>query len=211
MWRDSTGFRFRIWSLQKDPEKRILRLNSWTKYRQKSEEFSSLLFPVTSTALPWELYFFKLTQSLTVSTVQLLYTVKEKGGNLIENHTPSLWFKNPYRNFKSEKSQDYARKPQWNDTFMNLASAQRMKEPLPGIMCNIDLLWKIWRRSSEKTILNFRLWVALHNTRHQLLIIFYMIVLLKLEKWSREINKNDPHTTEGMGSLFKHPCGEQKL
>ncbi len=30
-------------------------------------------------------YFFKLTQPLTVSTVQLQYTVKEE--NLIENHT----------------------------------------------------------------------------------------------------------------------------
>jgi hypothetical protein len=26
-----------------------------------------------------------------------VYTVKEKGGNLIGNHTPFLWFKNPYR------------------------------------------------------------------------------------------------------------------
>jgi hypothetical protein len=34
---------------------------------------SSLLFTVTSTALPWDFYFFKLTQPLTVS-------VKEKGG-----------------------------------------------------------------------------------------------------------------------------------
>jgi hypothetical protein len=43
-------------------------------------ELSSLLFTVTSTALPRDLYFFKLTQPLTISTVQLLYTVKEKGG-----------------------------------------------------------------------------------------------------------------------------------
>ncbi len=54
--------------------------NSWTKSRQKSQEFSSLLFTVTSTALPWDFYFFKLTQPLTVSTVQFLYTIKEKGG-----------------------------------------------------------------------------------------------------------------------------------
>ncbi len=33
------------------------------------------------------IYFFKLTQPLTVSTVQVLYTVK-KEENLIENHTP---------------------------------------------------------------------------------------------------------------------------
>ncbi len=55
----------------------ILRPNSWTKSRQK---FSSLLFTVTSTALPWDFYFFKLTQPLPVSTVHLRYTVKEQGG-----------------------------------------------------------------------------------------------------------------------------------
>jgi hypothetical protein len=31
-------------------------------------------------SLPWDFYFFKLTQPLTVSTVQFLYTEKEKGG-----------------------------------------------------------------------------------------------------------------------------------
>jgi hypothetical protein len=45
----------------------------------KSYEFSSLLFTVTSSALPWDYYFFKLTQPLTASTVQLMYTVKLKG------------------------------------------------------------------------------------------------------------------------------------
>jgi hypothetical protein len=64
-----------------------------------------LAFLVTSSALPREFYFFKLTQPLTVSTVQL---IKEKG--------------NPYRNLKSENSQDYAQKPQQICTFMNSAS-----------------------------------------------------------------------------------------
>ncbi len=39
--------------------------------------------------LSWDYYFFKLTQPLKVSKVQLLHTVKEKGGK-IENHTSSL-------------------------------------------------------------------------------------------------------------------------
>ncbi len=39
------------------------------------------------TALPWDFYFFKLRQPLIVSRVQLLYTVKEKEENQIENHT----------------------------------------------------------------------------------------------------------------------------
>ncbi len=34
---------------------------------------------------------------------------------------PSLWFKNPHRNLKSENSQDYAQKPQRNCKFMNSA------------------------------------------------------------------------------------------
>jgi hypothetical protein len=50
---------------------------------------------------------------LRISTVQVLYTVKEKGGK----HE-----RKPYRNFKSENFQDCAQKPQRNCTFMNLAS-----------------------------------------------------------------------------------------
>ncbi len=47
--------------------------------RNPDKRFPPLLFTVTSTALPWDLHFFKLTQPLTGSTVQLLYTDKEKG------------------------------------------------------------------------------------------------------------------------------------
>ncbi len=45
-----------------------------------------MLFKVTTSALPLDLYFFKLAQPLTVFTVQLLQRGKEE--NLIENHTP---------------------------------------------------------------------------------------------------------------------------
>jgi hypothetical protein len=46
-----------------------------------------------------------------------------KGGNLIENHTPLPYgLRNPYRNLKSENSQDYTQKPQRDSTFMNSAS-----------------------------------------------------------------------------------------
>jgi hypothetical protein len=42
---------------------------------------------------------------------------------LIENHTPfTMVRRNPFRNLKSENSQDYAQKPQQNCTFMNSAS-----------------------------------------------------------------------------------------
>ncbi len=57
------------------------------------------------TALPWDFYFFKITQPLTVSA-------KKKGGKLDRKLYPlpyALW--NPYRNLKSENFQDYAQKP----------------------------------------------------------------------------------------------------
>ncbi len=69
------------------------RPNSWMKSRQKSSEFSSFLFIVTSTDLPCDFYFFELKRPLTVSRVLLLYTVKEKEENLIKTIPPSLGLK----------------------------------------------------------------------------------------------------------------------
>jgi hypothetical protein len=58
-----------------------LRPNSWTKCRQKSQEFSSLLFTVASQVrFALRFLFLQTHETLTVSTVQLLYSVKEKGG-----------------------------------------------------------------------------------------------------------------------------------
>ncbi len=75
-----------------------------------------MLFRVTSTALPWDFYFFKLTQPLTV---QLGYTVKKQGRKPDRKPFPlSYGLRYPYRNLKSENSQ----KPQQNGMFMNLAS-----------------------------------------------------------------------------------------
>jgi hypothetical protein len=79
------------------------RPNSWTKSRQKSSEFSSLLFKVTSNL-----------------QLCLLNTVKEKGGKPDEK--PHHLSRNLYKNLKSDNSQDYAQKPQRNCTFMNSAS-----------------------------------------------------------------------------------------
>jgi hypothetical protein len=73
-------------------------------------------------------FIFKLTQPLTVSRVQLLYTVKEKGVKPVKKPYPLPYgygLRNPYRNLKSENSPDYAQKPQRNCTFMNSASGQR--------------------------------------------------------------------------------------
>jgi hypothetical protein len=58
-------------------------------------------------------------------TVQLLYTVKEKGGKRDRKPYPlPNTLRNPYRNLNSENSQDYAQKPQQNCMFMNSASGQ---------------------------------------------------------------------------------------
>ncbi len=62
-------------------------------------------------------------QPLTVSTAQLPYTVKEKGGKPDRKPYPlPCSLRNPSRNLKAENSQDYAQKPQPICTFMNSAS-----------------------------------------------------------------------------------------
>jgi hypothetical protein len=103
----------------------VLRPNSWTKFRQK-------LFTVTSTALPWgEISISSNSRTLLqfLCTVQLLYTVREKGGNPDRKPYPLPYsLRNPYRNLKSENSQDYAQKPQQNFTFMNSASGKALSQ-----------------------------------------------------------------------------------
>ncbi len=67
--------------------------------------------------------FFQTHATSSVSTVQLLYAVKEKGGKPDRKpYSLPYGLRNPYRNLKSENSQDYAQKPQRNCTFMNLSS-----------------------------------------------------------------------------------------
>jgi hypothetical protein len=66
------------------------------------------------------LYFLKLTQPLIVSSGQLLYTIKKKGGKPDRKpYLLSYGLRNPSRNLKSKNSQNYAQKPQQNFTFMN--------------------------------------------------------------------------------------------
>ena len=66
---------------------------------------------------------FKLTQPLTVSRVQIMYNVKGKVGKPDRKLYPlPCGLRNPYRNLKSENSQDYAQKPQRNCTVKNSAS-----------------------------------------------------------------------------------------
>ncbi len=81
-------------------------------------EFLDEIQTVTSKSLPSVFFFFKLTQPLTVSSVRLLHTVKEKGGKPDRKPYPLPYgLRNPYRNLKSENSQDYAQKPPKNCTY----------------------------------------------------------------------------------------------
>ncbi len=57
--------------------------------RNPDKSLKSFLLAIHSNVYSFALRFiFLLTQPLTVSTAQLLYTIKEKGGKPIENHTP---------------------------------------------------------------------------------------------------------------------------
>jgi hypothetical protein len=83
------------------------------------------------TALPWDFYFFKLTQPVTVSRGHLMYTFKEKGGKPDRKSYPLPYgLRNPYRNHRSENSQDYVQKPQQNCAFMTYASGIDSKKPV---------------------------------------------------------------------------------
>ncbi len=69
--------------------------------------------------MPLDFYFFKFTQPLTVSSLQL----KEKGGKPNRKPCPFPYgLRDPYGNLKSENSQDYAQQPQQKYTFMDSAS-----------------------------------------------------------------------------------------
>jgi hypothetical protein len=66
-------------------------------------------------------------QPLTVS-------VKKKGGKPDRKPYPHPYgIRNPYRNLKSENSQDYAQKPQRDCTFMNWASGYGCRKALHGL------------------------------------------------------------------------------
>ncbi len=104
--------------------------------------FSLLLTVTSTTALPWDVYFFKITEPLTVSTVQLLYTRKDKGGKSDRKPYPFPYgLRNSYRNLKSENSQDYSQKPQRNCSFMNSASGCSVQN---GTVCRKDGMTPWW-------------------------------------------------------------------
>ncbi len=98
---------------------------TWGRILGRNPNKSLAIHCHVSLAFPWDFFFFKLTQPLTVSRVQLLYTVKEKEGKPVRKPYPFPYgLTNPHRNRKVENSQAHAQKPQQNCMFMNLASGQ---------------------------------------------------------------------------------------
>jgi hypothetical protein len=91
-----------------------------------------LLFTVTSTFLFLHNHttFLQTSNLLHISTVKLLYTVKEKGDNIDRKPYPlSYGLINPYRN-----SHDYAQNPQRNCKLMNRLLKKSLKSaPTPSL------------------------------------------------------------------------------
>jgi hypothetical protein len=89
-------------------------------------------------------FLFLQTHATTYSFyVALLYTVKDKGrksDRKLRHFSNGL--RNPYRNFKSENSQDYGQKPQRNCRFMNSASGFDPKQKLQGQSTKVSLTLK---------------------------------------------------------------------
>ncbi len=97
-----------------------------------------LLVTVTSIALPWYFYFFKLTPPLTVLTVKLQHNIKEKGEKPKRKLYPSLWFKNSIRKPQVWELSRLCQKPEWNCTFMNSASRYSVYPCMWTKFCYID-------------------------------------------------------------------------
>ncbi len=124
------------WILRRNSDKSLKSFPSW---------YSQSPLP---TALPWDLYFFKRTQPLTcffkvMQPLTCFFKVMQPLTYFFKLLQPLMYFYSsvtvhcqgerrndrkpyplpyPYRNLKSENSQDYTQNPQRNCTFMNSAS-----------------------------------------------------------------------------------------
>jgi hypothetical protein len=85
-------------------------------------------FPPCYSQSPRQLYLEISISSNSRNLLQFLQfsaSAEEKEGKPDRKQYPLLYsLRNPYRNLKSENSQDYAQKPQRNCTFMNSASGK---------------------------------------------------------------------------------------
>ncbi len=85
---------------------------------------------VTSTDLPFDLYFFKLTQpqflQFSFCTVNRKGEVRKACLRDRKPYPVPHGLRNPYRNLKSENSQESAQKPQRSCMFMNSVSGETL-------------------------------------------------------------------------------------
>jgi hypothetical protein len=96
--------------------------------------------------------------------------MKETGGKPDRNSYPLPYsLRNPYRNLKSQNSQDYAQKLQCNCTFMNSASGKR-----PSLLCRSEADGREWALAPPDYLPpNFfnpdgsRVWAKLASGIHQ--------------------------------------------
>jgi hypothetical protein len=80
----------------------LVELYSEAEFLDEIQTKFSLLVTVNTKALNWGFYFFKFTQPFTVSTVQLLYTLKKKGGKPYRKPYPlPHGLRNPYRSCRN--------------------------------------------------------------------------------------------------------------
>ncbi len=106
----------------------------WSTEAEFLEDFQTKVLSVFLRAIHSQCYCFALrflflqihATSYTVSRVQLVYTVKEKGG---KQYPLPCCLRNSYRNLKSENSQYYVQKPQRNCTFKNSAQVAVLVRP----------------------------------------------------------------------------------
>ncbi len=154
--------------------------NSWTKSRQKSEEFSFLLFTINSTALPCDfyhfnlsqplMYFFKLTQPLTYYNSVTVHC-KGEGGKPERKpyhlQKPQVWEETSglRRNLRSEK------KPQvWELSRLcpgTSTSASRLYCSSLHLVCRWQKLFWIFSLGEKNTSMNEKILIRRKDTRNE--------------------------------------------
>ncbi len=125
--------------------------NSYTKWRLRYVMLHFLAVPkqvlrVFLLVIHSHLYSFALTFPALQNHATSYSFCKGGGGKPDRKPCPLPYgWRNPYRNLKSENSQDYAQKPQWNRTFMNSPSDPffcKLSSWSGTSKCDLDVIYK---------------------------------------------------------------------